>query len=182
MKKITIIPPITSTGRNRNKLINPLASLAGLANISIGRFMSERKKENKSENFFDVSKFSKADFNKKNIDVNVNKSTTTPVIFKIIESSASVTIDDKFIVVKIEFAGIKFSGSTFDKISNTAIINNDVILSINTIGDIIDYSISIDNKKIYINEIYIPKLLNEYDPSTMNVKIKNNSVIIKYKK
>ena len=43
--KIRTIPPITSTGSNRNRVLNSSARLAGLANKSIGRYMSDMKKK-----------------------------------------------------------------------------------------------------------------------------------------
>ena len=70
------IPPITSTG---NKVRNPNARLAGLANISLGRYKSNMKKsEEENESSFDITKFSKSDFNKQSKQMQKTTKTFIP--------------------------------------------------------------------------------------------------------
>ena len=173
------IPTITSTGRNRVR--NPSAPLSGLANISIGRYMSEIKKRNESEDkdSFDFSKFAKADYNQKS-----QNKPMSPIINDIdmIESAVTITENGKITVI-IQFTGVEFSGSTiFDKINNTATTNSNMILHLSTTGDILDYSITRGDKNLYINELFIPKLMNKYNPLNMDVIFTDNSVIVTYNK
>ena len=63
--RIRSIPPVTSTGGNRGKT---KVHLDGLAHMSMGRYMSEMAKKRDSEEAdtsWDITKFSKSDFNRK---------------------------------------------------------------------------------------------------------------------
>ena len=57
-----------------------------------------------------------------------------------------------------------------------------MILHLSTTGDILDYSITRGDKNLYINELFIPKLMNKYNPLNMDVIFTDNSVIVTYNK
>ena len=178
IKKPRSIPPITSTART---VKNPNARLAGLANMSLGRYMSERKHENDEENDFDITKYSKSEFNK--------KSEIKKEIYHISPKIISHNIDiydenDKFTII-LEFIGFNYLSSEFIKINDNEFnyhipinfnenkTNLNLILTENTL----EYKI--DN---IIEKIEIPNFLNKIKLLTITI-IQNNSLItINYEK
>ena len=187
MKKIRSIPPITSTA---NKVRNPNARLAGLANISIGRYMSEMKKqEDKDSNDeFDISKFSKSDFNKK---TTVKTETKNPIYeFEPVDCNKTIIKEDDLTII-LEFSGIKFSHNKFKflETTNTFFITVDYTekgsyLTITIIEDIFEFSVfykEFGTNRVYRDELYIPELLNKYKEKSMNMKIEDNKIIIEYR-
>ena len=156
MKKIkTNIPPVTSTGR---KVRNPNARLAGLANISIGRYMSEMK----------VKKLQ-----------NINIEPISCKISVIKEDELIVTLE--FNNVKFDRDDIKFIDEKLGYFIPVTYAGKMSYLSIITVGDIIEFEIThINNSKSFRDEIYVPELLKKYNSSTMKVTIENNYVKIIY--
>jgi hypothetical protein len=169
------------------KVRNPNARLAGLANISIGRYMSEMKKREEDEDSFDIKKFSKSDFNKKSTET--KKSTIYE--FEPIDCNKTVIKEDDLSII-LEFSGIKFSQSKFKflEATNTFFITVDYkekgsYLTLSTIEDIFEFNVfyrEFDTDRIYRDELYIPELLNKYKDRTMNMKIEgDNKIIIEYR-
>lgn len=169
MKRKSIIPPITSTGR---KVRNPNARLAGLSNISIGRYISEMKKQNdtESEDSFDFTKFTKSSFNKKS-NKNIKSFTSEPICCLI-----KITEEDN-LIIKLDFSELKI----IDISDQNNILTDKGILQFKTFGDIFEYEvIQKSGSTIFRDEAYIPTLLTVYDDSTMKISIKDNSVTCIY--
>ena len=187
--RIRSIPPITSTG---GKVRNPSAPLAGLANISLGRYMSEMKKNQESEendSSWNFDKHAKSDFNKK------TKKTTIPFYENSMEKIQCVVdmIDgnkDCDFLLTLKFTGFSFVGD-FDKISDNNYIipilynEKEFYLFLKTTGDIFEYEIVSDKNgknRIFDNEIHIPKLLEMCTLYGMNVELKYELITVSYKK
>ena len=190
------IPPITSTGINRKKTS---ARLEGLAHMSLGRYMSEMSKNNKADEdgeTFDLSKYTRSDFNKKS-----GKKTATTSRFDTRHEKIECIIDmlDDFneegdFAISLQFSGIEIAPGKFNRIDNsntcsyfTAVDYNGkaAFLILTTIGDIFEYEVVSNIKnmdRFFGEEAYIPKLLYAYDSFSMNVELKNSCVIITYKK
>jgi len=188
--KLRSIPPITSTGSNRKTS----ARFDGLAHMSIGRYMSIKRKSEEDDESWDITKYSKSDFNKKSI-----KKITTPIIYdteqkikSIIDMFYNYNDEGDFAII-LEFSGFEFLSSKFNRIDG----NNDTRsyfipiyykekisrLYLTTTGDVFEYKINktVDDR-LYGDNIYIPKLLQEYDSLSMTATLKNNWVIVTYKK
>lgn len=184
MKRIRSIPPITSTG---SRVRNTSAPLSGLANISIGRYMSEMKKKNEKDDNFDITKFSKSDFNKKT----PSKSTSNIKYEKSEPINCDKTIiKEKELKVTLEFSGFNFLQEKFKYLEATESFfipvdyKEDSYLTLTTNGDIIEFEIiykEYNFNRSYRDEIYIPELVKIYK-STMNVTLEDKKVIITYKK
>ena len=167
-KVLRSIPPITSTGRK----VNPNAKLSGLAHMSIGRYMSERKLE-KEDGDWDITKHSKSIFNKKIVK-------DTPKIILEPINCDKIVKKGNDLIITLDFKGIKLS---FD--NNSILVNYNGIVSdliLTTSGDIFEISIENKTNKYFQDEIYIPELSKIFDPSTINISLENNSVIITFKK
>jgi len=181
MKKIkTNIPPVTSTGR---KVRNPNARLAGLANMSIGRYMSEMKKEQDDESpSFDINKFSKSEFNKKTQVKKLQNINIEPISCKIDVIKEDVLIVTlEFNNVELDREDIKFIDEKLGYFIPVTYAGKISYLSIITVGNIIEFEITyINNSKSFRDEIYVPELLKKYNSSTMKVTIENNYVKIIY--
>ena len=183
MKKIRCIPPITSTGRP--KVLNHSARLAGLANISIGRYMSERKiREEKDNSDWDISKHSKSEFNKQK---------NTPIVSSVVPDQKMECVFDMFenekdFTIVLQFNGLNLLNDTFSKLDDTCYFipidykERGSYLYLRTIGDIFEYEAILGTYRLLGDEAYIPKLLQIYDSKSMSIKLKNNCVTVTYKK
>ena len=189
------IPPITSTGSNRRKTS---ARFDGLAHMSIGRYMSEMAKNRKAEEdeSWNITKYSKSDFNRKS-----KKKIMTPIIYDT-ERKINCIIDmfDDYneegdFAITLQFSGFKFSSDTFNRVDNhnntrcyfipIGFQEKEPYLYLTTIGDIFEYEVVSYKRyvdRLFSNEVYIPKLLQTYDSLSMNVVLKDNCVIVTYKK
>lgn len=186
MKKIRSIPPITSTG---SRVKNHSAPLSGLANISIGRYMSEMKKRNEdNDQDFNIGKYSKSEFNKKTPEK--SQSPCKDLEIKPIVCDKTI-LKDKELKIILEFSGFNFLQSSFRYLETTKSFfipieyKDDSYLTLTTNGDIFEYEINYKEcnfNRYHRDEIYIPELLTIYDSSTMNTTIKDKNIIITYKK
>ena len=186
-KKIRSIPPITSTGGRKVK--NPSAPLSGLANISLGRYMSERKKlqEKDNDDTWDITKYSKSDFNKKN-----KKNNTKPMINDKPVSCTKTVLKENILTVTLEFENIKFLQTNFQFINATKSYfipieykKEDSYLTLSLSGDILEFNViynEFGTNRSFVDEIYIPELGQIYDTLSMNVVLNDNKIIVTYKK
>ncbi|MEI6747693.1 MAG: hypothetical protein ACOYMF_14870 [Bacteroidales bacterium] len=184
------IPPITSTGTNRRKTA---ARLDGLAHMSIGRYMSMRRNSDEDESW-NITKHVKPDFNKKS-----KKKISKPIIYDterkfhcIIDVIDDYNGEGDFGII-MEFNGFKFLDSRFNRTdcgnnSPSYIIavnyrENETYLYLTTNGGMFEYGINntLDDC-IYCDDFSIPKLPQEYDSSSMTATLRNNFVIVAYKK
>jgi hypothetical protein len=171
-----------STGGNRVK--NPSAPLAGLANISIGKYKSQQHKE--GEDSFDMKKFSKSDFNKPL----KNEPKETIYKFEPIRCNKTVLKDDDLSII-LEFSGINFSQSNFKFLETTNTFFTTVdykdkgsYLTLTITEDIFEFSIfykEFGTDREYRDELYIPELLTLYKDKVINMRIDGNKIIIEYK-
>ena len=175
----------------KNKILKKIKSsfntdtiLSGLANISIGRYMSQMRKD---EDTFD-KKFNK-DYNKKN-DIKT-KQYSYMVDKEPLNCTTSVTKENQ-LVINLNFTGIKYLMPSFNFIESTSsyFITVDYkepgsYLTLTTYGDIFEYIIiykELGFSSSYRDEIYIPELLKIYDPLTMKAILKDNKIIVTYEK
>jgi len=187
LKRIRSIPPITSTG---SKIKNHSAPLSGLANISIGRYMSEIKKKNEDndDQDFNIGKYSKSEFNKKTPEK--HQSPCKDIEIKPIICDKSI-LKDKELKIVLEFSGFNFLQNSFKYLETTKSFfipieyKEDSYLTLTTSGDIFEYEINYKEcnfNRYHRDEIYIPELLTIYDSSTMYATLKDNKIIISYRK
>ena len=184
MSRLSSIPPITSTGKNRRKTA---ASFDGLAHISIGRYMSEKNRNIENESW-DITKYSKSVFNQKS----KNKNHNVHKIKCVVDILDEYNDDDDFAII-LTFSGFDFLSSKFDKsykndcsfYTKVSYQEATAYLVLTTIGDIFEYEVISDmksDKRFFNDEIYIPNLLCNHDPLSMNVEMKNSCLIVSYKR
>jgi len=164
--RIRSIPPITSTGKNRS--IIP-ATLPGLAHMSIGRYMSERTKNRKEEEYdsWDITKHAKSEFNRKS--KNGISTSIIPIVERKIDCRIEL-IDDyneegDFAVV-LKFNEIEFLSDNFTAYSNKSNQssyfiplfynnNNEYYLLLTTVGDIFEFEIVRDIDQCSIEDCFM---------------------------
>ena len=149
---------------SRRRVLNPNAPLAGLANISLGRYMSEAKRNSDVDNdFFDFSRFIKSDFNKSS-----KKESSSMVYMPEDNIKCHVDIFDDEVI--LDFSGFVFLGTEF-KDGAIAISYRDKasILYINMTGEYVEYKVNNFSEKIKIEGFH-------YD--IIDMVLKNNCVII----
>ena len=185
------IPPITSTGSNRRKTS---VLFDGLSHMSIGRNISIKRKSDDEDECWDITKYLKSDFNKKS-----KKKIATPFIYNAEQKIKSIIDvfydynDEGDIAIILEFSGFEFLRSRFNRIAGKNDICSFYIpvsyqekvsrLYLTTNGDIFEYNINKSpDDLIYGEDIYIPELLQGYDSLSMTATLKNNWVIVTYKK
>ncbi|NVO02709.1 MAG: hypothetical protein HXX09_08370 [Bacteroidetes bacterium] len=185
------IPPITSTGSNRN---STPARFDGLAHMSLGRYMSLNKRSEENDDSWSVPKFSKSDFNlKSKQEVAKPKSDKKEQKIKSIVDVLDNYNEDGDLAIIIEFSGFEFSNTTFTKVdcksdsSSFSIPINykekESQLFITTSEGFFKYRIKKSQYNcLYKDDIFIPKLLKEYDSLSMTATLKNNWIIVTYKK
>jgi hypothetical protein len=97
--------------------------------------------------------------------------------------------------ITLQFSGFEFSSDKFNRLdyhNNTRCYFISIgfqekvpYLYLTTIGDIFEYEIVSYKRhvdRLFSDEVYIPKLLQTYDSLSMNVVLKDNCVIVTYKK
>jgi hypothetical protein len=151
--RLRSIPPVTSTGNNRSKTPAPFR---GLAQVSIGRYVSDRAKrmKNADENSWDVSRFARSEFNRKS-----GGKLPAPVISDTIRKiNDSITLVDDYnekgdFAILLQLHGITLLGDTFTTCSTEStrqiyfipvLYNNKAVesyLLLSTAGDIFEYEI-----------------------------------------
>ena len=170
---------------------NPDARLAGLANISLGRYISEMKKQSEEDDkSFDITKFSKSDFNKQTIQKKTTPFIPDEPITCVVDIIEPFNGNDFAIVLR--FNNVEFLSDTFNKIDapNSYMIpvnckGKSSYLFIKTTGDIFEYEIVYSEKagvRLFYDESYVPKLLKEYNSLSMEVVLNDEIVIVTYKK
>ena len=183
------IPPITSTGSNRRR---PTRS-DGLAHMSLGRYMSEKRRSEEEDDSWDIKKHSKSEFNKR-----TGKRDVIPIIKK---EEQITSITDIFydynnegdLAIIIEFKGFEFLGSTFDRAAgNPEPLGYHIPVSykelmsslyLTSTGGIFEYKICKTSEDcLFGKTLNIPELIHKYDSETMTPTLKNNWVIITYKR
>lgn len=152
--------------------------------MSIGRYMSEMKKQNEEDekSSFDIAKFSRSEFNKTN-----NKKTTTPIFKREEIYCEKIVTKEEELTITIKFNNVEFLNNSFEYLEATKSyfmhVNNSSYLTLITIGDILECEIIFYNGyNNFIDEIYIPELLKTYDPLTKNVTLKEDIIIVTYQK
>lgn len=190
MMRVPGIPPITSTGSNRSKT---LARLDGLAHMSLGRYMSIKRKEEEECESWNITKHVKSDFNKKS-----EKRKPAPVKYKTEQIKSIIDVfhnynDEGDLAIILEFSGFEFLSSTFNRINNKdetlcyaipiSIKGKKTRLILKTTRDIFEYKINkTADDDLNGDDIHIPELLQDYDSLSMTAALKNNWVIVTYKK
>ena len=188
------IPPITSTGINRS---NQPAKLQGLAHMSLGRYMSEVAKNKRAEEeneTWHIPKYTNSGFTekKKIKDIKQVKHNTLPAINCIISMIDDYDMEGNF-AIEMQCKGFEFMSTQFERIENSSLcytipieyLKKPATLCIMTVGDIFEYEIVSYNGKIVricCDEVYIPKLLQTFDSLSMQVLLKDNCVIVTYKR
>jgi len=204
MSHIRSIPPITSTGRRKNKLLgkslNNLTQSLGnnLTHISLGRQSSERRQGfgvgnmNKDYESWDISQHQ---YQKPK-----PKKTTAPKIqyepkIECITDIYDSDNKENFNLI-LQFRGIKFLNQSFtqggrdeknSRIFYTPISykGNQAYLVLSTKGDIFESEVVPQKKgidQLFSNEFYFPDLIKTYDPLSMEVQQNNGLTIISYKR
>ena len=188
--RVRSIPPITSTGSNRRK--EP-ARLDGLAHMSIGRYMSAKRKSEEDNDSWDISKYSKSDFNNRTRRNPAKPSVNKPEEIKSVTDILHNYNEEGDLAIIIEFNGFEFLSSTFDKTA----LNPDTFhyyipvnfnkkmssLYLASTGGYFEYKINkAADDCLFGDRIYIPELMQEYDSLSMTPTLKNNWVIVTYKK
>ena len=183
------IPPITSTGTNRKSS----ARLDGLAHMSLGRYMSEKRRSDEADDSWNIKKHSKSEFNKQ-----TQKRAVIPVVYKEDRITSMTDIFHDYnnegdLAIIIEFKGFEFLGSTFDKIAGNREplgyhipINYKELMTslyLTSTDGIFEYKIcKTADDCLFGNTLNIPELMHQYDTETMTPTLKNNWVIVTYKK
>ena len=198
MLSLRSIPPITSTGNKRRK--EP-ARLDGLAHMSLGRYIAERRgssfgmgsMERDSEDSWDVSKHI---YNKKPERKPARTICYEPKI-KCITDVIEDFNSDRDLGVILQFRGFKFLSNTFakgkkDYGSNSCVYfipvsykGKEAYLILSTTGDIFESEVVLQRKgvnQLFSDEIYIPELMETYNSLSMEVIKKNGLTIISYKR
>ena len=97
--------------------------------------------------------------------------------------------------ISLNFNGLKFPGDKFRKIVQpdrypgyfipVNYSGREVYLFITSVGDIFEYEV-VNCKscveRLFSNEIFVPKLLGTYDSQSMNVVLRNDCVIVTFKR
>ena len=183
------IPPITSTGSNRKASTRS----DGLAHMSLGRYMSEKRRSDDKDDSWDLKKHSKSEFNKRTQKREVN-----PVSYKEEQITSMTDIfydynNEGDLAIIIEFKGFEFLGSTFDRaLGNSEPLGYNIPVSykelmsslcLTSTGGIFEYKIcKTADDCLFGNTLNIPELMHQYDTETMTPTLKNNWVIVTYKK
>jgi hypothetical protein len=158
--KVRSIPPITSTGRNTRKtaILHP-----GLANMSLGRYMSEMARIRKNEDggeAWGVANFVKSEFNRRP----EKKPVQPPPFFSRQNISAKVTLSEHSseaddYTISLMFAGLVLAGGQVSPYQgelgkpafmipvSPGIRDKESYLLLTTIGDIFDYEVVRDVKQ-----------------------------------
>lgn len=192
------IPPITSTGNKRR--MEP-ARLDGLAHMSLGRYIAERRGSSfgmgcikrDSDDSWDVSKHI---YNK-----NLKKKPKRTICYEPkIECITDVIEDfnsDGDLGVILQFRGFKFLSDTFTKSNRdygsyscvyftpVGYKRKEAYLILSTMGDIFESEVVLQKKwvnQLFSNEAYMPELMKTYNPLSMEVIQKNNIITISYKR
>ncbi len=194
MPPLRSIPPITSTGNRRRK--DP-ARLDGLAHMSLGRYIAERR----------GSSFSTGNIERDSWDISKHiykkperKPTRTIRYEPKIECITDVIEDfnsDGDLGVILQFRGLKFLSDTFTKSkrdhgSNSCVYYmpvsykwNKADLILLTRRDILESKVQPrkgGGNLLFSDESYIPGLMETYDPLSMKVIQKNGLTVISYKR
>lgn len=193
MSHLRSIPPITSTGNKRRK--DP-ARLDGLAHMSLGRYIAERR----------GSSFSTGNIERDSWDISKHiykkperKPTRTIRYEPKIECITDVIEDfnsDGDLGVILQFRGLEFLSDTFTKSkrdygSNSCVyyasVNykwNKADLILSTKENIFESKVQLQKggNQLFSDESYIPKIMETYNPLSMEVIQKNGLIIISYKR
>lgn len=188
-KGLRSIPPMRAIG---SIVRNPNAKLSGLANISLGRYMSQNKRE---ENNWQVPEYNT---NK----VNAVK-TSKPKEFKSTIECHNERMNNYNeqgdYGIFLHFKGLEFSNDTFSKSVKSDdsyyikvnYENKPGHLFITTTYDIFEFEVVLTPangipvrsiNQLFYDELYIPELSDTFNASTMKAELRNNTVIISYNK
>lgn len=198
-KRIRSIPPITSTGRQRRE--QP-ARLEGLANMSLGRWISEKRGSfggragEQARDSWDPSKhLYKRPERRKPLPGPVRYEPRAEYLMDIVRG-----YDTKGnLGVLLQFRGLRFLEGTFTQsrksygedarvfYTRVEYSGREAFLILSTMGDILELEVVPQRKgigRLFDDEVFIPthipKFLERYDPSSMEVVLRNGLIVIDY--